>query len=41
MPGVLLGIILILFVGTAIERLVFTPVERRALRGRGLLTTTR
>ncbi|MET8700233.1 MULTISPECIES: ABC transporter permease [unclassified Kitasatospora] len=37
MAGVLLGIILILFVGIAIELLVFTPVERRVLRNRGLL----
>ncbi|MER7754073.1 ABC transporter permease [Kitasatospora sp. NPDC097643] len=37
MSGVLLGIILILFVGIAIELLVFTPVERRVLRNRGLL----
>ncbi|MET8546479.1 ABC transporter permease, partial [Kitasatospora sp. NPDC004799] len=33
--------ILILFVGIAIELLVFTPVERRVLRNRGLLTTTK
>ncbi|RGD58981.1 ABC transporter permease [Kitasatospora xanthocidica] len=39
MSGVLLGIILILFVGIAIELLVFTPVERRVLRNRGLLAT--
>ncbi|MFE6865326.1 ABC transporter permease [Kitasatospora sp. NPDC057692] len=39
MAGVLLGIILILFVGIAIELLVFTPVERRVLRNRGLLAS--
>ncbi|MEU6407004.1 ABC transporter permease [Streptomyces sp. NPDC046985] len=37
MPGVLLGIALILAVGVAVDLLVFTPLERRALRGRGLL----
>lgn len=41
MAGVLLGIILILVVGVAIDLLVFTPVERRVLRSRGLLATTR
>ncbi|MGK4583877.1 ABC transporter permease [Kitasatospora sp. HPMI-4] len=41
MPGVLLGIILILVVGIAIDLLVFSPIERRVLRGRGLLVTTR
>ncbi|MEV4442876.1 ABC transporter permease [Streptomyces sp. NPDC049577] len=36
MPGVLLGIALILFVGIAIDLIVFSPLERRVLRGRGL-----
>ncbi|MFI9719930.1 ABC transporter permease [Streptomyces sp. NPDC052396] len=36
MPGVLLGILLILLVGIAIDLLVFTPLERRVLRTRGL-----
>ncbi|MFF4736008.1 ABC transporter permease [Streptomyces sp. NPDC001262] len=36
MPGVLLGIILILFVGIAIDLAVFSPLERRVLRTRGL-----
>ena len=37
MPGVFLGIMLILVVGIAIDLLVFSPVERHILRGRGLL----
>jgi NitT/TauT family transport system permease protein len=37
MPGVLLGILLILFVGIAIDLLIFSPVERRVLRSRGLV----
>ncbi|MEU9076479.1 ABC transporter permease [Kitasatospora sp. NPDC004745] len=41
MSGVLLGIVLILFVGIAIELLVFTPVERRVLRNRGLLAAAK
>lgn len=41
MAGVLLGIIMILFVGIAIELLVFAPIERRVLRSRGLLASTR
>ncbi|WP_431041629.1 ABC transporter permease [Streptomyces sp. P1-3] len=41
MAGVLLGIILILFVGIAIELLVFAPIERRVLRSRGLLAAAR
>ncbi|MGE7433200.1 ABC transporter permease [Kitasatospora sp. NPDC001175] len=41
MPGVLLGIILILTVGIAIDLLVFSPIERTVLRSRGLLTTNR
>ncbi|MCG6493037.1 ABC transporter permease [Kitasatospora sp. A2-31] len=41
MAGVLLGILLILFVGIAIELLVFTPVERRVLRNRGLLAAVK
>ncbi|MER8184148.1 ABC transporter permease [Kitasatospora sp. NPDC094015] len=40
MAGVLLGIILILVVGVAIDLLVFSPVERRVLRSRGLLRPT-
>ncbi|MCC3767368.1 ABC transporter permease [Streptomyces sp. UNOC14_S4] len=36
MPSVLLGIILILFVGIAIDLIVFSPLERRVLRNRGL-----
>ncbi|MEV6179136.1 ABC transporter permease [Streptomyces sp. NPDC052015] len=39
MAGVLLGILLILAVGVAIDLLVFSPLERRVLRGRGLLAT--
>ncbi|MDT0450069.1 ABC transporter permease [Streptomyces hesseae] len=38
MPGVLLGITLILFVGIAIDLIVFSPLERRVLRSRGLAT---
>ncbi|GAA0480495.1 ABC transporter permease [Streptomyces sp. NPDC046215] len=41
MPGVLLGILLILFVGIAIDLIVFSPLERRVLRGRGLATAGR
>ncbi|MEV0260085.1 ABC transporter permease [Streptomyces sp. NPDC050617] len=41
MPGVLLGIILILFVGIAIDLIVFSPMERRVLRNRGLLAGAR
>jgi NitT/TauT family transport system permease protein len=41
MSGVLLAIILILFVGIAIDLLIFSPLERRVLRSRGLLATTR
>jgi NitT/TauT family transport system permease protein len=37
MPGVLLAIILILIVGIAIDLLIFSPLERRVLRSRGLL----
>ncbi|MES4902948.1 MULTISPECIES: ABC transporter permease [unclassified Streptomyces] len=40
MAGVLLGIIMILFVGIAIELLIFAPIERRVLRSRGLLAGT-
>jgi NitT/TauT family transport system permease protein len=36
MPSVLLGILLILFVGIAIDLLIFSPVERSVLRSRGL-----
>ncbi|GAA0655556.1 ABC transporter permease [Kitasatospora atroaurantiaca] len=41
MSGVLLGIILILFVGVAIDLLFFSPLERRVLRSRGLLAGNR
>ncbi|KAK1182892.1 ABC transporter permease [Streptomyces sp. NBS 14/10] len=41
MAGVLLGIIMILFVGIAIELLIFAPIERRVLRSRGLLANAR
>ncbi|WP_371482363.1 ABC transporter permease [Kitasatospora sp. NBC_00315] len=41
MSGVLLGIVLILIVGIAIELLVFAPIERRVLRNRGLLAAAR
>jgi NitT/TauT family transport system permease protein len=41
MSGVLLGIILILVVGVAIDLLVFTPIENRVLRTRGLLQSGR
>ncbi|PHQ49671.1 sulfate ABC transporter permease [Streptomyces cinnamoneus] len=37
MPAVLAGIILILLVGIAIDLIVFSPLERRVLRARGLL----
>ncbi|MER5472393.1 ABC transporter permease [Streptomyces sp. NPDC002935] len=37
MPMVFLAIFLILFVGIAIDLLIFSPVERRVLRSRGLL----
>ncbi|WP_129843074.1 ABC transporter permease [Streptomyces sp. RFCAC02] len=40
MSGVLATIILILVVGVAIDLLVFSPLERRVLRGRGLLART-
>lgn len=38
MSGVLSAIILILIVGVAIDLLFFSPLERRVLRSRGLLT---
>lgn len=41
MPGVLLGIVLILFVGVAVDLLCFGPLERRVLRSRGLLAAAR
>ncbi|MFF2076876.1 ABC transporter permease [Kitasatospora sp. NPDC058162] len=41
LAGVLLGIVLILVVGVVIDLLVFTPIERRVLRGRGLLQGSR
>ncbi|GGT18193.1 ABC transporter permease [Streptomyces purpureus] len=37
MPGIFLAIILILIVGIAIDLLIFSPLERAVLRGRGLL----
>ncbi|THA28057.1 ABC transporter permease [Streptomyces sp. A1277] len=37
MPGIFLAIILILFVGIAIDLLIFSPLERWVLRSRGLL----
>ncbi|MFD9425072.1 MULTISPECIES: ABC transporter permease [unclassified Streptomyces] len=37
MPGIFLSILLILFVGIAIDLLVFSPLERWVLRSRGLL----
>ncbi|GGO92266.1 ABC transporter permease [Wenjunlia tyrosinilytica] len=37
MPGVLAAILLILVVGIGIELLVFSPIERRVLRSRGLI----
>lgn len=37
MELVIASILLILFVGIAIELLVFAPIERRVLRNRGLL----
>ena len=36
LPGVLAGILAILFVGIAVELLVFAPLEKRVLRRRGL-----
>ncbi|MFC5724420.1 ABC transporter permease [Streptomyces gamaensis] len=41
MPGVLLGIVLILFVGIAVDLAVFSPLERRVLRARGLTAAAR
>ncbi|MCZ4124506.1 ABC transporter permease [Streptomyces sp. H39-S7] len=38
MPGIFLGIILILVVGIAIDLLIFSPLERRVLRSRGLVS---
>ena len=37
MPLVFLAILLILIVGIAIDLLIFSPLERRVLRSRGLL----
>ncbi|NGN66221.1 ABC transporter permease [Streptomyces sp. A7024] len=37
MPGIFLAILLILIVGIAIDLLIFSPLERRVLRSRGLL----
>ncbi|WP_425825795.1 ABC transporter permease [Streptomyces fractus] len=39
MSQVFLAILLILLVGIAIDLLIFSPLERRVLRGRGLLVT--
>ncbi|GAA4800416.1 ABC transporter permease [Streptomyces ziwulingensis] len=39
MSQVFLAILLILVVGIAIDLLIFSPLERRVLRGRGLLVT--
>ncbi|WP_369226745.1 ABC transporter permease [Streptomyces sp. R39] len=39
MPQVFLAIFLILLVGVAVDLLVFSPLERWVLRGRGLLVT--
>ncbi|MFI5664409.1 ABC transporter permease [Streptomyces sp. NPDC051684] len=39
MSQVFLAILLILVVGIAIDLLIFSPLERRVLRGRGLLTS--
>ncbi|WP_234538338.1 ABC transporter permease [Streptomyces shenzhenensis] len=39
MPQVFLAIFLILLVGVAIDLLIFSPLERWVLRGRGLLVT--
>ncbi|MEV0173708.1 ABC transporter permease, partial [Streptomyces sp. NPDC050803] len=38
MSQVFLAILLILLVGIAIDLLLFSPLERRVLRSRGLLT---
>lgn len=40
MSLVLAAIILILIVGVGIELLIFSPIERRLLRTRGLLVET-
>ncbi|ANW17533.1 ABC transporter permease [Streptomyces clavuligerus] len=40
MPGVFLAILLILVVGIAIDLLIFSPLERAVLRGRGLLASS-
>jgi NitT/TauT family transport system permease protein len=39
LPGVLVGILAILFVGIAVDLAFFSPIERRVLKRRGLLTT--
>ncbi|MEU0287217.1 ABC transporter permease [Streptomyces sp. NPDC052492] len=39
MPQVFLAILLILLVGIAVDLLIFSPLERRVLRGRGLLVS--
>jgi NitT/TauT family transport system permease protein len=38
LPGVLVGILAILFVGIAVDLAFFSPLERRVLKRRGLLT---
>ena len=40
LPGVLAGILAILFVGIAVDLLFFSPLERRVLRRRGLQPAT-
>ncbi|WP_435238865.1 ABC transporter permease [Streptomyces sp. YPW6] len=41
MAGVLVGILLMLVVGVAVDLLCFAPLERRVLRSRGLLVASR
>jgi NitT/TauT family transport system permease protein len=41
LPGVLMTILVILTIGILVELLVFAPIERRLLRGRGLVLATR
>ncbi|SFE87692.1 NitT/TauT family transport system permease protein [Actinacidiphila alni] len=41
MAGVFLGILLILFVGIAIDQIIFSPLERWVLRSRGLTAGSR
>jgi NitT/TauT family transport system permease protein len=37
-PGVIVGIFAILVVGIAVDLVIFSPLERRVLKRRGLLT---